>query len=333
GIVYLAEQESPRRTVALKLIRPGIASRAALRRFKYEADVLGRLHHPYIAQIYEAGTADVELGVWEEAQTAAGDAPAESDVRRTRTLRTGAISTTGARAKAFPDEPPAQLYTERQAFVAMEYIDGPPITTFAEQAGLAIRDRLELMARVCEGVQHAHQKGIIHRDLKPANILVMNEGIEGSRDQGIKATAHASSTSIPRSLDPSIPQPKILDFGIARAADPSAAQTTLLTGVGQLVGTLPYMSPEQLAGDADAIDIRSDVYSLGVLLFELLAGRLPYDVAGHTIPNAMRIIHDQPLPRLSGANRALRGEIETIVGKALEKDKLRRYQSAAELGE
>src|SRR5262249_41758012 len=160
-------------------------------------------------------------------------------------------------------------------------------------------------------------------------ILVVEEGAEARGHAGAKAPEFGTS-----SLRASVPSclPKILDFGIARAADPSAAQTTLLTGVGQLVGTLPYMSPEQLAGDADATATGWDWSARGVILFELLAGRLRYDVSGQTLPNAMRIIQEQPLPRLSGANRALRGEIETIAAKALEKDKLRRYQSAAELG-
>lgn len=275
GVVYLAEQDMPRRTVALKVLRPGFATRNVLKRFEYEAQILGRLHHPGIAQIFEAGTALV------------GDRP--------------------------------------QAFVAMEYIAGLPLTQYAKQKQVGIRERLELIARICDAVQHAHQKGIIHRDLKPLNILVVEDGattaaIGGSGDSNARYTSLRA-------------QPKILDFGVARATDPDLSSTTLQTGVGQLVGTLPYMSPEQVAGDPAEIDTRSDVYSIGVLLYELLTGRLPYDLGSKAIPDAARVIREQPPTRLGSINRQLRGEIDTIVQEALEKDKKRRYQSAAALGE
>ncbi|GMU82660.1 MAG: hypothetical protein AMXMBFR47_25310 [Planctomycetota bacterium] len=275
GVVYLAEQDMPRRTVALKVLRPGFATRNVLKRFEYEAQVLGRLHHPGIAQVYEAGTALV------------GDRP--------------------------------------QAFVAMEYIAGLPLTQYAREKKIGIRERLELIARICDAVQHAHQKGIIHRDLKPLNILVVEEDattaiVGGSGD------SHARYTALRA-------QPKILDFGVARATDPDLSSTTLQTGVGQLVGTLPYMSPEQVAGDPAEIDTRSDVYSIGVLLYELLTGRLPYDLGSKAIPDAARVIREQAPTRLGSINRHLRGEIDTIVQEALEKDKKRRYQSAAALGE
>ena len=160
------------------------------------------------------------------------------------------------------------------------------------------------MADVCDAVHHAHQKGVIHRDLKPANILVDRAG-----------------------------QPKILDFGVARMTDSDLQITTIRTGVGQLIGTLPYMSPEQISADPANLDTRSDVYALGVVLYELLAERLPYDVHNKSIPEVARVIgEDDPTP-LSTLNRVFRGDIETIVAKALEKDKDRRYASAFELGE
>jgi WD40 repeat protein/serine/threonine protein kinase len=275
GVVYIAEQDMPSRTVALKILRPGLATRNILKRFEYEAQVLGRLHHPGIAHIYEAGSADIGGG-------------------------------------------------RRQAYVAMEYIEGKPLTTFAREKDLGVRERLELIAKVCDAVQHAHQKGIIHRDLKPANILVVesegSSGASGSGDTGARYTSLRA-------------QPKILDFGVARATDPELASTTLQTGIGQLVGTLPYMSPEQVAGESGEVDTRSDVYGIGVLLFEVLAGRLPYELGSRSIPDAARVIREQPPTKLGSINRSLRGEIDIIVGEALEKDKKRRYQSAAALAD
>ncbi len=252
GIVYEAQQSNPRRTVALKVLNPGVASAGALRRFEHEAQVLGRLQHPGIAQILEAGTFDSGAGA--------------------------------------------------QPFFAMELVRGEPLLAYAERRSLDVRQRLELVARTCDAVEHAHQRGIIHRDLKPTNILVTDDG-----------------------------QPKILDFGVARVTDAGLQTLTLRTEVGDLVGTVPYMSPEQAAGDPADLDTRSDVYALGVIAYELLAGRLPYDVCGKLVHEALRAIcEDEPVP-LSSVHRALRGDVETIVRKALEKDKSRRYQSAAGL--
>ena len=156
------------------------------------------------------------------------------------------------------------------------------------------------MAKICDAVQHAHQRGVIHRDLKPGNILVDEAG-----------------------------QPKILDFGVARVTD-SDTQATMQTDVGQLVGTLTYMSPEQVLADPLDIDTRSDVYALGVILYELLAGRLPYQISKR-LHEAVRTIREEEPSRLSSIDRRFRGDVETIVAKALEKDKTRRYPSAAEL--
>jgi tetratricopeptide (TPR) repeat protein len=253
GAVFEAEQENPRRTVALKIIRPGLATPPMLRRFEYETQVLGRLQHPGIAQIHEAGTFDL------------GD---------------------GARP-----------------FFAMELVEGLPVHEYAEHHGLSTRQRLELVARIGDAVEHAHQKGVIHRDLKPANVLVTEAG-----------------------------QPKILDFGVARAIDADLQAGTIPhTATGELIGTLRYMSPEQIAGDPGELDTRSDIYALGVLCYELLTGRLPYDVGSGTIAQVSRtILEDDPVP-LSSASRALRGDLDTIVSKTLEKDKARRYQSIADL--
>ncbi|MCK4873609.1 MAG: serine/threonine protein kinase [Phycisphaerales bacterium] len=257
--VYLAVQEHPRRKVALKLMRTGITSRSALRRFEFESQILGRLHHPNIAQVYEAGTHDDGSG---------GDIPGVP-------------------------------------YFAMEYIpNAKPITEYARDKKLSTKDRLGLLAKVCDAVHHGHQKGIIHRDLKPGNILVDSSG-----------------------------EPKVIDFGVARSTDSDMAVTTLQTDVGQLIGTLQYMSPEQCEADPDDLDTRSDVYALGVVLYELLCAQLPYDVTKVAVYEAARIVREEPPAKPSTLDRTLRGDVETIALKALEKERERRYRSAEALGD
>jgi serine/threonine protein kinase/Tfp pilus assembly protein PilF len=256
GTVYEAQQENPRRVVALKMMRPGLISPSLMARFHHEAQALGRLRHPGIAQIYEAGT---------------------------------------HRQNGAP-----------QPYFVMELVRGQSLVKFAEQHKLSRRTRMELMARICDAVHHAHQQGVIHRDLKPDNILI--------------------DDSQPDAL-----QPKILDFGVARIIDPESQTATLHTSAGQIVGTVAYMSPEQASAEPDRIDTRSDVYALGVICYQLLSGRLPYRLNTASVAESVRaIVQDEPAP-LSSANRSLRGDVTTIVGKALEKDKSRRYQSAAEM--
>jgi serine/threonine protein kinase len=252
GIVYEAEQDRPKRRVALKILARRAVSPQALRRFRQEAEILGRLKHPGIAQIYECGS----LGQ--------GD--------------------TG------------------EAYLAMELVEGRTLTKHVAKTKPSIEQRLELFASICDAVHHAHQKGVIHRDLKPDNILVTQDGA-----------------------------PKILDFGIARVTEADLQVTTMHTQHGQLVGTITYMSPEQVSGNREELDLRSDIYALGVVLFELLAGRLPHDLAGRSIPDAVRIILEVNPQRLSSIDTVFRGDVDVIVAKALERDAARRYASAAEI--
>jgi predicted Ser/Thr protein kinase len=250
GSVFEAEQEQPRRTVALKVIRTGLLTSGVLQRFDRESQALALLQHPGIAQVYEAGTADYGWG--------------------------------------------------SQPYFAMEFIEGLPLDQYAGVHKLDTRQRLTLMIQICEAVEHAHRRGVIHRDLKPGNILVDQNG-----------------------------QPKILDFGLARVTD-SDIEATRQTDVGQLLGTLAYMSPEQVLADPSAVDNRSDVYALGVVLYELLAGKLPYAIS-RQLHEAVQAIREHDAAPLSGVSRIYRGDIETIAAKALEKNRERRYSSAADL--
>jgi eukaryotic-like serine/threonine-protein kinase len=253
GIVYEAEQERPQRRVALKIVRPGLVPAGVLRRFELEYEFLGRLHHPGIAQIYQAGIEDTDYGP--------------------------------------------------QPYFAMELVRGKRLDEYVRSNAPSLRERLLLVAAIADAVQHAHHRGIIHRDLKPANILVTEAG-----------------------------EPKILDFGIARTTQ-SGLLTTVQTNAGEVLGTIGYMSPEQISGDISALDTRSDVYALGVILYELLAERLPYELDHKPFAEAARIINDAEPTRLRSAAHAVPTDVETIVVKALEKEKERRYSSAADLAE
>ncbi|CAG0950201.1 hypothetical protein ARNL5_00034, partial [Anaerolineae bacterium] len=199
-------------------------------------------------------------------------------------------------------------------YFAMELVEGPTLTAYAGAFG--VREKLLLVAMVCDAAHHAHQKGVIHRDLKPANILVED---------------HSGEAAAPESVALPGVQPKILDFGVARLIESDGAMATMRTDPGQVIGTLAYMAPEQIRGDVDRIDTRADVYALGVILYELLAGRLPFAVKGKSIAEAARLIEEQEPQALGTIDRALRGDVQTIVAKAMEKDPERRYASAAEL--
>jgi serine/threonine protein kinase len=216
---------------------------------------------------------------------------------------------------------------EGRPYFVMEYVPGLPITDYCDKHKFTILQRMELFIQVCEGVQHAHQKAIIHRDLKPSNILVTE--VDGK------------------------PMPRIIDFGVAKATSQKLTAQTVYTRIGMLIGTLGYMSPEQADPIGEDIDTRADIYSLGGVLYELLAGAPPFDFQKLAYDQVLRILRDQDAPRPStklttlgedsttaAKNRAsdpptlvrqLRGDPDAIALKALEKDRNRRYASASGL--
>ncbi|MFO0855727.1 MAG: serine/threonine-protein kinase [Phycisphaerales bacterium] len=251
GVVYLASEEFPKRTVALKLVRPEVTTPALVRRLSHEASALSLVRHPCIAQLYEAGFVDDRFG-------------------------------------------------RRVPYLAMEFVDGPSLSDYIKNKQLPLRDKLNLMALLCDGVDHAHRRGVVHRDLKPGNVFVSSDG-----------------------------NPKILDFGIARLTED--ADQGSFTGSGFIVGTIAYMSPEQLSGEAHLIDSRCDVYALGVMLYETLTGELPIDVKSMGVAAAAAKVRTVDPKLLGTFDRNMRGDVESIVAKALEKDPRKRYQSAAEL--
>ena len=259
GVVYRAEQQDPRRLVALKMIRGAGLEPRQIAMFRREIEVLARLEHPNIASIYEAGVSE-----------------------------------------------------DGQHFYSMELVQGQPLDEYlvdrsSSPNSTEIEYRLALFRRICDAVHFAHQRGVIHRDLKPSNILV---------------TAAAGSDGLP--------DVKVLDFGLARISDGDVG-ATMMTEVGVVKGTLPYMSPEQASGDPSRIDTRADVYALGVILYEMLCGVRPVQLQGRSLVDAVRVICEEEPKRLSqawpGPGRPSR-DLETIVHKALEKNPERRYSGA-----
>jgi len=186
-------------------------------------------------------------------------------------------------------------------FFAMELVSGVPVDEYVQRLQPSRSDGLRLFQRICHAVHYAHCRAVIHRDLKPSNILVDEAG-----------------------------NAKILDFGLAKLTDSDVAATTSETDYGRIQGTLPYMSPEQVRGDPQEIDLLTDVYALGVMLYELLTSQRPYDTRGHALPETVRSICETSPRRPRTINPTLPKDLETIVLKAMEKDRTRRYQSAAE---
>jgi serine/threonine protein kinase/Tfp pilus assembly protein PilF len=310
GAVFMAEQTQPvQRKVALKILKPGMDSRQVIGRFEAERQALALMDHPNIAKVIDAGTTS---GI-------AGDK--EIGRQGDKGLSTG-TSLPVSPSPCFP----VSLSPEGRPYFVMELVKGVPITKYCDDHHLTPKQRLELFVPVCQAAQHAHQKGIIHRDLKPSNVLVAEYDDK--------------------------PVAKIIDFGVAKATGPKLTERTLFTEFGQIVGTLEYMSPEQAKLNALDIDTRSDIYALGVLLYELLTGTTPFEkkrLHSAALDEVLRIIREEeppkPSTRLStteelpsiAANRGLepkklsgliRGELDWIVMKCLEKDRNRRYETA-----
>lgn len=261
GEVHKGAHAATGREAGIKLLRSEMGAKRSIERLKLEAQTLGRLNEPRIAQLFDAGMAE-------------------------------AVFADGTRSN--------------RAFIAMEYVDGLAITAHAHAHRLDTAAKIALMESVARAMQHAHQRGVIHRDLKPGNILV-------GPGSGEKWT------------------PKIVDFGIAKLIDESGGCD--LTMTGQILGTVRYMSPEQAGGDPAGVDTRSDVYSLGAVLYELLADRPVIESqSGSALVLVGQVLNQRP-PRLATLRPEFHGDIDAVVHKAIERDAKDRYQSAGDLAD
>ena len=253
GNVYEARQTNPHRSVALKIVKSAGASDTTLQRFEMESEMLARLQHPGIAQVYESGH-QVHDG------------------------------------KPLP-------------FFAMEYVAGSQsITEYADESELNVTERLELFLLVCEAVQYGHGRGVIHRDLKPSNLLINIDG-----------------------------RPKVIDFGVALFAGSDEDQSTM-TADGRFVGTLQWSSPEQCGDDPHDVDVRTDVYSLGVVMYQLLLGQFPYELKGIPLYKAPDVIRDTSPVKPTSINSHIPIELEFILLKSLAKERKDRYSSVVDFG-
>jgi serine/threonine protein kinase len=341
GVVYLAWQETPvRRQVALKVIKLGMDTKQVIARFEAERQALAIMDHPNIAKVFDAGVVG-----WDQGAEVSGQ---RSEVGRSQVPAPGDQNSEAPVSDPGPSPTSApRLLTIRSGrpYFVMEFVRGSKITDYCNREQLSTHRRLELFIQVCQAVQHAHQKGVIHRDLKPSNILVTtNDGV---------------------------PVPKVIDFGIAKATEGKLTDQTLFTAFEQFLGTPAYMSPEQAAMTTLDVDTRSDIYSLGVLLYELLTGSTPFDTKELLtlgVDELRRTIREKepvrPSTRLTQELLAadvekrrsasevrdpksepgessrrhpatakelihqLRGDLDWIVMKCLEKDRARRYETA-----
>jgi serine/threonine protein kinase/Flp pilus assembly protein TadD len=310
GLVFVAEQQHPvRRKVALKVVKPGMDTREVIARFEAERQALALMDHPNIAKVLDAGSTEVRSQKSEVRSQ-------KSEVRKEEV---GSLT-----SELCP------LTSVGRPYFVMELVKGVPITEHCDQNQVSVPERLELFVHVCEAVQHAHQKGIIHRDIKPSNVLV---------------TSHDGR-----------PVVKVIDFGVAKAIGQQLTDKTVYTQLAQLIGTPLYMSPEQAGLSGLDSDTRSDIYSLGVLLYELLTGTTPFDRERFKdvgYDEIRRIIREEeppkPSTRISTLGQAattvsaqrrsdpkrlsqlIRGELDWIVMKCLEKDRDRRYETASSL--
>jgi len=352
GVVFLAEQENPRRPVAIKLLRSDSLFGEAARRFEYEARILARLRHPGIAQIYEAGIAGA--------------------VR---------VNADGHRFES-PQSFIAMEYVEGPNLIQFVLGDG------GRWRPIPIHDRLRLMLEVCRALHHAHQHGVIHRDLKPANILVACHdpvGLGRGDDRGAavprlagvqpklldfgvarvvdgETAAFSVASHLRGDMPPRVergivseggapplhsPSPRSRERGDAagqlddptrgrlgswsRPTAASVSKGALRTAEGRVIGTLAYMSPEQVSGRSDLVDTRSDVYAMGVILHQMLAGVMPYEVEGAPLPDAIRIICEHDPSPIGTLDRSIRTDVHAIVRRAMAKEREHRYSSVAEL--
>jgi WD40 repeat protein/serine/threonine protein kinase len=329
GVVYVAEQTEPvRRRVALKVIKLGMDTRQVVARFEAERQALAMMDHPNIAKVLDAGMTEAPVAAGILPASEAGFQPGGTGADISSPQGSSQHSTAGKMPPSTAGRMPAATMSAGRPYFVMELVRGIKITDYCDQANLSTKERLDLFIKVCHAIQHAHQKGIIHRDIKPSNILV--------------------------TLHDGVPVPKVIDFGIAKATEGRLTDATVYTQLHQFIGTPAYMSPEQAEMSGLDIDTRSDIYSLGVLLYELLTGKTPFDakeLMAQGIDAMRKTIREKepqrPSTRLAtlGADQLtttakrrsadppklihqLKGDLDWIVMKCLEKDRTRRYETA-----